>query len=115
MKTAKEIKDEIQQVKDGLSEGIEQKSLTAKEEKSYRERLRWLNLICQYVESIPSESFVKKEIERVKERINLRMNAFVVNEKWDLMTIKKEKKKHRKSYEIPKLEEQLRALNYILK
>ncbi len=48
-------------------------------------------------------------------KIDLRMREFVFDEKLDLYTIAKMKKEHRKKYEIGKLEEQLKTLNYLLK
>jgi cobalamin biosynthesis protein CbiD len=73
----------------------------------------------KYLETKPSEDFVNKEFERVKKTIELRMSGF--NEQDPKLTrmsprdVTKMRNEYKKMYDIPKLKQQLSALELLTK
>lgn len=89
----------------------EKKDVEKKELNRARKRMRELNLFKQYLETNPDEHFIRKEIGRVSNRIELLTPAAAIWMKWDT----KKKTEYSKENGITHLKEQLKALKYILK
>lgn len=122
MKQAKEIKLELSEVTNCLhNKEFEGKSERARKahEKRLRKKIPFLKTCIMYLESSPTEAFVKKELDRIETKINLRMSQFPLDQyqKSDmpLTEVNKLKKAHEKKYEIPHLREQVRTLRFLLK
>lgn len=120
MKTINQIKSDLIEVVNTLQED-KQKKVEDRMKKSAATKLRkkipFLKTCIMYVESGPSEQFVKKEIERIETKINLRMGLFILDDykEVDKKTVSKFKREHEKKYEIPHLREQVRTLRFLLK
>lgn len=84
--------------------------------KETEEILATLRLVASYLETNPTEQFVKKERDRVSNRI---YQIELLYSGWlpaEIFTSPKAKlKAYEKMHDIPKLREQLRVLDYILK
>lgn len=117
MKTVKELKDEIADIK----YKIQNQEMKAAVEKRLRKRIPFLSTCIAYVESEPSRDFVKKQLGDCENKISLRMRLFPLDQymaedsKVDKPTIRKLKMAHEKKYEIPHLRDQVRALRFLLK
>lgn len=116
MKKIEQVEEDIRNMCDDIRDHEKSKLRADKTAaKKLRKKLPVLRQCLKYLQSEPTETFVRNEISRIKTKIDLRMREFVFDEKLDLYTIAKMKKEHRKKYEIGKLEEQLKTLNYLLK
>lgn len=68
-----------------------------------------------YVQSDPSIDFVKKEKDRITNRINMTLEKYVSLNGFSEIERKRHKKEYEKSMETPKLRKQLSTLYYLLK
>lgn len=92
--------------------------LTSKEKKELvrmRKRIQYLKVIRLYLEKSPTIDFIKKEIDRIENRINLIDSHFSHSEQADEFLVKQLKKEYDKENGIPQLRIQLRALRFIKK
>lgn len=118
MKTAKELEVELSEVKQQI---IEWDKTHDKPNRKLRKRIPFLKLCIMYMEENPSKEFMKSEIEKVENKINLRMVAFPLDEymakdpPMEEPTIRKLRMAHEKKYEVPHLREQARTLRFLLK
>lgn len=120
MKTKVDINLELNEVVNTLEADKLKKSADRMKKSAatkLRKKIPFFKMCIMYVESNPSEQFVKKEIDRVETKINLRMAQFVLDEykELDKKTVAKLKREHEKKYEIPHLREQVRTLRFLLK
>ena len=119
MKTIQEVKadrDEcLQMIEDA------KKDKQPRQVKRLTKKIPWYKDAILYIETNPIESFVQNEIDRLKGMLELRKNMFVVlpefltKEQEEAGWLNKMKKQHEVKYEMPKLREQLRMLQYIKK
>lgn len=116
MKTIQTLKSEMEEV---MSEMKHEKEVDTKESinryKKLNKRLCHLKICLLYIESDPSIDFVKKEKDRVTNRINLFMDKYVTPEGWGSSMKSKHKRDYEKEMGIPKLRKQLSTLHFILR
>lgn len=116
MKTANQIQSEIDGIK---KEMIEQKKLDTKQSKTRLKKLKTelsLYTLCLlYIKSEPSPEFVKKEKDRVTNRINMTLEKYVRPTWGSEIEKRKDKREYEKSMDVPKLRKQLSTLYYLLK
>lgn len=111
MKTIKSIKEEIVEVKYRI-ENEEMKSAAVKRLKN---RIAFLKLCIAYIETNPAKEFILSELKKVDEKIDKRMNLFVLSgeENMTKKDVSKLRKAHEKLYEVKRLRDQLRALKFL--
>lgn len=116
MKTIKQIQSEIDDIK---KEMIDQQKSDSKESKRRLKKLKTELSFCAicllYIKSDPSPEFVKKEKDRVTNRINMTLEKYVQPSYGSISERKKDKREYEKSMDIPKLRKQLSTLYYLLK
>lgn len=92
-------------------------SLLRKQKKTMKKRLEFLTFCRNYIETNPSPDFVKKESERLTNRINMFMKNYEPPKNAETMFLK-DVKAHKKAFEkemgIPKIKTQLTTLNFLL-
>lgn len=112
MKTQLYFKKEI----DGILAEIKV-SKTSKDIRRLKLRLPLLRVCKMYVETNPSEEFIKKEIGRLTNRIDAFMKTYVPLDetRFTLAVLKKHKKDFEKEMDMPKLKKQISALKFIIK
>jgi hypothetical protein len=76
MKTIASIKKEISDI----GHQIQSTGMKKAAENRLRKRIAYLRTVILYLETNPSPSFLKQEIERVENKINLRMSGFTFDE-----------------------------------
>lgn len=127
MKTVQFFKDEITKLRDESAAAT--KNLNApKVDEKYAKQLRGTikrnkkkvddyTFLMRYVETNPTKDFLKKEEERITNRINKFMETYVPLPEESFS--KKQCAVHKKNYEkemgIPKLRKQMTAINFLLK
>lgn len=74
-----------------------------------------IKLLMMYLETNPSEDFLRKEHARISNRISLLMDDCVQGEREMNIKYKARLKKYCKEMGVDKLKTQLSAINYILK
>lgn len=113
MKTIPELQKELKDVE----YSIQNDEMKPAAERKLRKRIPFLRTCIKYIETNPSQSFMKSEIEKVENKINLRMGQFCLDDYQDLdkKTVNKLRKQHEKKYEVPHLREQVRTLRFLLK
>jgi hypothetical protein len=116
MKTIKELQQELKDAEYAIHHDKELKPSAIKK---LRKRVPFLRTCIKYIESGPSAIFMKQEIEKVENKINLRMVQFPLDDyqsqNLDKKTVSRLKKEHENKYEIPHLREQVRTLRFLLK
>ena len=116
MKTVADVKQEMQK----HQEIIDVARLSAmspdqfKEVKYALERMEFLKEVYLYMQSNPTEEFITRQRDEIVDRINRRMLEFNPPRNAVQKIVRKMKVEHEKKYEIPKLRNQLMALEYIL-
>lgn len=113
MKTVTELKQDISDIK----YQIQNEDMKPAAEKRLRKRIPFLNMCIAYIESNPDPAFVKGELVKVQAKIDLRMNMFSLAgiDEMDRPSVTKLRKAHEKTYEVPHLREQVKALKFLLK
>ncbi len=113
MKTTSELHQEIKDIE----YSIRHEEMKPAVEKRLRKRIPFLKTCIAYVETNPSQTFMKSEVEKVENKIRLRMAQFSLDDyqELDKKTVTKLRKEHEKKYEIPHLREQLKTLKFLLK
>lgn len=116
MKTAKELKSEMKEVLEAME--FQKKKDDKKSANAIRRlkgKLEYLKLCLLYIESKPSEEFVKKEKERLTNRINAFMELYKVPESWGKTLKARHKREYEKDMGVFKLRKQLSTIHFILK
>jgi hypothetical protein len=86
-----------------------------KEKARIGKRVAHLKMCVSYLKSDPSEDFIKKERDRVANRINLLLEAWIEpHESVQEKEAKKMKKLYEKDMGIPQLRNQMSVLNFLL-
>lgn len=113
MKTITQIKKEITDIK----YRIENEEMKKAQQNRLRKQIPVLKQLIVYLEGEPTESFIKSEIEKVKAKIDRRMGLFVLDglNPPAKSIADKLRKEHKKKYDVPILEAQLKTLQYLLK
>lgn len=86
-----------------------------KQRKEFQKRAVFLKNIKLYLERSPTSSFIKSEIERIENRIELLMNQFFAIHIAYNPSMSPLRRKYEKENDIPKLKMQLKTLRFILK
>lgn len=116
MKTTKYMKSEIDTVMKDMKDAKDLDSPASKRlYKKLKKRLDYLNVCLMYVESEPSSEYLKKEYDRITNRINLLVDAYVQPSYGTMSERKKDKRDYEKKMELPKLRSQLMTVNFIMK
>lgn len=112
MITTETIQKEIDDLRTSITKGITDRQLKKK-----RERVDELKNLKLYIESNPSEGFIKSEIDRIEKSIE-RINDFENFKIWRLSQDHSDQKKLKTQYNkelgLPTLKAQLKTLNYLL-
>lgn len=113
MKTIPQIKKEIEEI----SNTLKTQELKKPEERKLRKKIPYLRTCILYLETTPSPSFLKQEIERIENKITLRMSGFVLEgvDQMPKSFALKARKNYEKQYDVPKLREQVRTMRFLLK
>lgn len=111
MKTIKAIGEEITDIK----YKIEHEEMKPAIEKRLRKRIPFLKMCIAYLESGATKEFVLSELKKVDEKIDRRMNLFVLKdeEKLTKKEVSKLRKEHEKLHEVKHLRDQLKALRFL--
>ncbi len=107
-----EIKQEIKEVEKELANESGGKPSIINR---LKKRLQFLATCKNYIESKPTEEFVKKEVTRLENKINLLTAGFIKPENIDNKTLAKIKSEYDSEMGIKKLRNQLRTLRYLAK
>jgi hypothetical protein len=111
MKKITEINDEIKQVLAEME--YSEKAVLAR----LKNKLSYLKICKAYLESNPSEDFLKKEVGRIENRVNKIMELCIPLD--ESRALKSDINKHKKAYEsemgIVTIKKQLSTLYYLLK
>lgn len=113
MKTIADIQREIADIK----HEIENTEMKKAAETKLRKRIAYLRTCVLYLETNPSPSFLKDEIEKLETKISLRMINFSIADA-DIKpktVLSKIKKEYEKQFDIPKLRDQIKTIRYLLK
>lgn len=88
-----------------------------KDVKKLKKRLPVLLFLQQYLETAPTEEFLRKEVQRLSNRVKEVMKMYVPLDPQHNMNaqISKHKREFEKIWEIPKIKKQIEALKYLLK
>ena len=113
MKTIADIQREIADIK----HEIENTEMKKAAETKLRKRIAYLRTCVLYLETNPSPSFLKAEIEKVENKISLRMVGFSLDGSLGMTKsfVLKLKKAYEKQYDVPKLREQVKTMRFLLK
>lgn len=113
MKTIADIQKEIADIK----YEIENTEMKKAAETKLRKRIAYLRTCVLYLETNPSPSFLKSEIEKVENKISLRMVNFSLDGSLGMTKsfVLKMKKSYEAQFDIPKLREQVKTMRYLLK
>ena len=118
MITSHEIKKQINDLMfryNDLRSGRAQLSRSDKAQiKAWRKRIKLLTVVKNYLDTEPSEEFVRSEYDRVKNKIALRMAEFSFGAIEDKPSMAKIKHEYEKTHNIPVMREQLKVLKFIL-
>lgn len=80
-----------------------------------KKRHQFLKIVKLYLETEPSESFVKEQYDKVTHTINLYMGRFSMADLPENSTIRKKlAKQYEKENGVDKMREQMRTLRFIL-
>ena len=121
MKSISEIQTEINGIDGILIANSKLKSnnsekLKPAKVKALKKRKDYLKLCIAYLQTNPSQEFVESEKARIENRITLIDKSFTKTTKdFGLYSLyQKAKKEHRKIMEVPKLQMQLKTIDFIL-
>lgn len=112
------VKNEMNDLISDREQNYTGRELTAKEKKQLvkmRKRMQYLKIMHGYLESCPTKEFVKKEIDRIENRITIIDANFSHLAIGHENAIKTARKEYEKENGIPHLRIQLRALRFINK
>lgn len=116
MKTIKWMKSEIDSVMKDMKDAKDLDSPASKRMyKKLKKRLDYLTVCFRYVESEPTSEYLKKEYDRISNRINLLADAYIKPSYGTMSEQKKDKKDYEKKMDLPKLRTQLMTVNFIMK
>lgn len=119
MRKIQDVKNELSDVREEIKILQKVDKADVRRAKALKKRIPVLNQCMMYLESEPTESFIRQEISRVENKITLRMNQFPLDHyqqtNVDPRTVNKLKRDHEKKYDVPKLREQVRTLRFLLK
>jgi len=83
--------------------------------KQLRKRVAYLRYILLYLESLPSEEYLKKEKEKMSNRIGLLMlNYQPLDERFTKAQVSKHKKNHEKEMGVTKIKDQLKTIDFLI-
>lgn len=101
------------------STSVKDKYSLFKEVKKIKKKLSYINQIIRYLESGPTEEFLKKEQKRLEKEIEVIGGRFFVkfsNKTWPTLTAEKlARAEFEKEYGAKKKKEQLKNIKFILK
>lgn len=109
MKTYEQITKEIQKLT-----ALDQRTTEDKELKAARKRAQFLSQVKKYLETQPREEFVRKELHRLADKIEIVKDAFSLPQDLKVKEATKLRKEFEKTHEVPKMKAQLKTLQYIL-
>ena len=113
MRTVNNLQAEIREVYSTIENG---KDLKPSEFKKLRKRFTWLRTCVMYLETLPNETSLRRQIEVVESKINLRMLAQPeIPDNITRPQVTKMKREYEKSSGVTLLREQARTLRYLLK
>lgn len=119
MKHPSDIQAELNEITDLLTnkELIELRSINKATQTKMKNKIPLLRLCLNYLKSNPTEEFIEKEIDRIENKISLRMMLFDES-KFEALAkpvVAKLRKEHEQLHEIKKLRNQVRTLRYLVK
>ena len=109
MQTVKGLNRQIESVSDEIKQS--EKSADPKYKraaKRLRRKVSYLRICLKYIETNPTVEFMKKEQDRICNRINKFIDLYDINQHGN-------KKGYEKEMGIPKLRKQLSLINFLLK
>ena len=118
MKTAKQVKKEVENCKKEIEELMQ---YTDKKSVAQRKRLRAklprLKEYLMYLETNPAKDYVQKECDRLQNRIDeiFKLYKPLPESSFRKSEITAHKKSFEKTWNVTKIRKQLAAINYILK
>lgn len=127
MKSAQFFKDEIESLRSEMADAKKQLNQPKVDEKlakqlrgtvkRNRKKIEEFTLYLRYAETNPSEDYLKREIDRISNRINLFMEKYVPldPERFDKKTCTAHKMGYEKEMGTTKLRKQLTTLCFIVK
>ena len=115
MKNIAVIKNEIDEILSIDRVLLSEEDGGPKKLKAARKRLKYLEYIKAYLSTNPSEEFVRSEIDRITSLVKAIDDRFVNVGFKTLVAEKKARKEFLKDYGVPKMNEQLKTLRFILK
>lgn len=80
-----------------------------------KNKLQLYLVIEAYLQTTPSEDFVRKELKRVENRLRLINEGFVANPEWEPKRKSAELKQYSRLMNVGQLRDQRRALRIIIK
>lgn len=95
-----------------LAEEINQGGLKRPQVSRRKNRIEFLKLVANYLETSPKEQYIELEIDKLQDKIAILSNRFDASEYKDS---REAFKQHEKDMGIPQLRIQLRTLRYIKK
>lgn len=109
MKSLKQLKEELSQL-----EKYGQVKMKPAEKKRHVAQVNFVRLCISYIESKPNPEYLKKEMERLKNRIEKIHSGFRSNYEQDTKYYKEAKKNYLKEMNIAQVRSQIKTLNYLL-
>ncbi len=114
MITVQDIKREINEITDRVRLETDMRK---SEKTKLKKRVGLLRKCILYLETNPTDDFLKKEIDRLENRISLIMALCPLGEPKAVAgsVIKKMKIEYEKNHDIPKFREQVRVMRFLIK